>query len=70
MTTYENPHGCHRLSQKNQSNIKLFYGKKPTLLSEKLSKLENIVLDFVNGGIHDFSSSIIYIDNYYMALIY
>ena len=48
-------------------NIKLFYGKKTTPLSEKLSKSENIVLDFVNGGIHDFSGSIIYIDNYYMG---
>ena len=28
-------------------NIKLFYGKKTTPFSEKLSKSENIVLDFV-----------------------
>jgi hypothetical protein len=48
-------------------NIKLFYGKKTTPISEKISKSENIVLDFVNSGIHDFSGSIIYIDNYYMG---
>ena len=50
-------------------NIKLFCGKKTTPLSEKLSKSESIVLNFVTDdfGWKDFSGSMIYIDNYYMG---
>ena len=50
-------------------NIKVFCGKKTTPLSEKLSKSESIVLNFVTDdfGWKDFSGSMIYIDNYYMG---